>query len=145
MRTAKVCTIVDCNAKHYGKGLCNKHYMRKRLNLPAITKFDRRKSIINGEVAKIPIGVNAKHGYAIVDVSYSWLDKFNWCNDRDGYVLSKVNGRLTRMHHMITGIPSEGLEIDHINHIRHDNRISNLRTVTHTQNMANLARKVINA
>lgn len=31
----------------------------------------------------------------------------------------------------------EGLEIDHINRVRHDNRISNLRVVTHSENSVN--------
>ena len=36
----------------------------------------------------------------------------------------------------VSQIP-EGFEIDHINRIRHDNRIDNLRLVTHSENMLN--------
>ena len=28
----RICKIKDCNRKHYGLGLCNKHYLRLRIN-----------------------------------------------------------------------------------------------------------------
>ena len=38
---------------------------------------------------------------------------------------------------MCYGFYGEGLEVDHINHVRNDNRLVNLRFVTHGENMRN--------
>lgn len=94
----------------------------------------KRHSIIEGEIAKIPLGVNAKDGYAIVDKEFSWLDKYNWCVQVSGYA---YNDKLKVMHHNIIGKPKKGFEIDHKNNNRLDNRGNNLRIITHHQNTMN--------
>lgn len=45
-------------------------------------------------------------------------------------------GRHTRLHRLIIDCP-DGLEIDHINRNKLDNRKANLRAVTHLENMKN--------
>lgn len=51
----------------------------------------------------------------------------------------KTNGiwKKVFMHQLILGTPPDGLEIDHINRKRLDNRRENLRFVTKAQNQAN--------
>lgn len=60
-----------------------------------------------------------------------------WIND-NGYVLTNVRGRTERAHRVVWEVAygpiPEGFEIDHINRIRHDNRLENLRLVTLAQN-----------
>lgn len=61
--------------------------------------------------------------------------------DGRGYLVGNINGRLYRAHRVVwmlhTGEwPAD--EIDHINRARTDNRISNLRCVSHADNMRNL-------
>lgn len=63
--------------------------------------------------------------------------------DRYGYVQINVTQKLWRAHRLAwlfqTGeLPPKGIEIDHINGIRNDNRWSNLRLVTRRQNNLNL-------
>lgn len=58
----------------------------------------------------------------------------------DGYIVIRIDGRLYKAHrlawlHFYGEWPS--LSIDHINGQRSDNRIANLRYVTHQQNMEN--------
>ena len=55
----------------------------------------------------------------------------SWCMDSGGYVM---NGSIkTAMHRFLLG-RKKGLEIDHINGNKLDNRRSNLRFVTHREN-----------
>lgn len=63
-----------------------------------------------------------------------------------GYVVIKIRGQLYKAHRiawfMSTGIwPDRALEIDHINQIKGDNRLCNLRLVTRSENQKNIARK----
>ena len=60
------------------------------------------------------------------------------CKDKNGYVIVAH----TRLVHRIVwetfnGEIPEGMEIDHINTIRDDNRLENLRLVTHKENCNN--------
>lgn len=58
-----------------------------------------------------------------------------------GYLTVQVHGRLYPVHRVVMlmcyGFYGEGLEVDHINHVRNDNRLVNLRFVTHGENMRN--------
>lgn len=82
-------------------------------------------------------------GGMIIDAQDAWLLEEHTCSVRpNGYVLvkAKFNGQWHTMylHHCIMGSPIwEGEEIDHINGNRQDNRRSNLRYVTHRQNILN--------
>ena len=60
----------------------------------------------------------------------------------NGYLRVKINGLHYRVARLIWKMyykedPPEGTEIDHINRIRTDNRIINLRAVTHIENLEN--------
>lgn len=60
--------------------------------------------------------------------------------DSKGYVIAFLNGKSYRAHRLIWLISNgywPGQSIDHINNIKHDNRISNLRIATNSQNQAN--------
>ena len=62
------------------------------------------------------------------------------CPNQDGYLIIKVNGENNRAHILawIYVYGSKPLnEIDHINRVRSDNRIANLRDVTRAENCAN--------
>ena len=61
------------------------------------------------------------------------------CN-KDGYIVIRVNGHLYRAHRLawlyVHGDFPSG-SIDHINHKKNDNRIENLRCVSHKENCRN--------
>lgn len=61
-----------------------------------------------------------------------------WHLDRDGAVWCHDHQHRTtiKLHRFITGAP-RGMDVDHINHDRLDNRSVNLRVCTHAQNMMN--------
>lgn len=137
----KTCTASDisvCGTRQETKTHCNKHYDQiRRYGKPQLTVADRRPAIVVGEIAKIPLGLNAKDGYALVDASDSWLDKHNWSLASTGYAQTNINGQVTLMHSILVDRP-KGKDIDHININPLDNRKSNLRVVSHAENMYNL-------
>lgn len=71
---------------------------------------------------------------------YSGIEAFYHVSATHGYKMGAVNGKTMRAHRLIWAIhygtwPVD--QVDHINNVRTDNRISNLRAATHLQNMAN--------
>lgn len=81
---------------------------------------------------------------AIVDDDdFIRLLKYKWHCNNSGYAArrgKKDEKALVLLHHEVLGIPQNGLEIDHINRNRLDNRKCNLRFVSRTQNCANRAK-----
>jgi len=67
--------------------------------------------------------------------------------DKDGYRVIRIDRKLYRAHH-IAWLIVHGQwpyhELDHINRIRSDNRISNLRLATRAQNGRNLSLSCVN-
>lgn len=77
--------------------------------------------------------------HTIVDPDFHWLRKWTWNISTTGYAKRTVwSGKTTIvwMHRVITDCP-EGLEVDHINRVRLDNRLANLRNVTRSENLLN--------
>lgn len=137
------CNVEGCGREYIARGFCIFHYRRfmKGQSLTSGGRAYPRSAIIWAGMAKIPLGENAKDGYAIVDVEFAWLDKYKWfCNK--GYAVRNseyVRGQkrhTIRMHRDIMKTP-EGMETDHINGDKLDNRILNLRICTKAENQWN--------
>ena len=63
-----------------------------------------------------------------------------YTENSEGYLVGKIFGRMTYAHQIIWAIVHgklTGDEIDHINGVPSDNRISNLRSVSHLENGRN--------
>lgn len=122
-------------------GYCRHHYDKYRLKLRKYSmdeSYKPRPAIIEGDIAKIPLGINAKDGYAIVDADMAWLAdnyKFN-ISSGTGYA-APTHDKAIKLHNMIVGKAQKGFTVDHINRDRLDNRRSNLRVVTKAQNIVN--------
>lgn len=73
-------------------------------------------------------------------LDYHRYKSTNWGLSSNGYVFGRYEGKVVYLHRLIAGTP-KGLETDHINGIKTDNRRSNLRVVTHSQNNMNQPKK----
>lgn len=74
--------------------------------------------------------------------SFSVGDEAGHLHEKSGYVRVMINGKSYAAHRLIWMLYykeylDSSIEIDHINHIKHDNRISNLRKATRSQNQHN--------
>lgn len=83
--------------------------------------------------------------YAMVDrKDYGKINQSRWCfsGESNGYAKRRIgekNGRqeFIYMHHEIIGKPSQGMEVDHKNRNKLDNRRGNLRFLTISENRHN--------
>lgn len=109
------------------------------MSIPRKSSAAPRPAILRDGIANIPLGVNAKYGYAKVDPEYAHLSEGLW-NLNGRYVVGRYKGRRAVLHRLILA-PKDGYEIDHINRDTLDNRLSNLRYATRSQNAANRRHK----
>ncbi len=67
------------------------------------------------------------------------IKKYKWNLNAQGYCKTDIRKprKTLRLHHLIIGKPPKGLETDHRNQNKLDNRIRNLRFVTFQQNSIN--------
>lgn len=75
----------------------------------------------------------------LVDTAnYGWLNRYNWYLHPKGYAESRIENENILMHRLILGLRKhDGMQTDHANRDKLDNRRSNLRCATRSQNRAN--------
>lgn len=80
--------------------------------------------------------------HAIVDdEDFEWLNQFKWWFGKPGYAQRTVwKGSKIYMHRVVMKV-NKGINIDHINGDKLDNRKVNLRLCNQSQNMANAIKK----
>jgi hypothetical protein len=85
----------------------------------------------------------ANGGFAIVDPEWLVeLNRFKWRLGAGGYAVTTNPGksRHIKLHQMVLNAPV-GLEVDHRNGVRLDNRSCNLRFATRAENSANAGKR----
>jgi hypothetical protein len=94
-----------------------------------------------------PLGLSNTTQYALVDVDlFPWLSKARWRIETFGYVITsaaqaralgiRTERHFVWLHRVIAKTPA-GMETDHVNGKRLDNRRANLRVCTHAENRNN--------
>ena len=133
----KTCKVGGCNRTDIkGRGYCGKHYNQILKHGKIYRTYrDLNEIVIHDDYAEI-ILLNIKSeeiGRALIDLEdIDKVKKYRWCL-HNGYA---KNNDIGVLHRFIISCP-EGMEVDHINRNRLDNRKSNLRVVTHQQNNMN--------
>lgn len=116
--------------------LCGKHYLQyKRHGKCTRTKYDPNEFIKENNIIKIYLydKNGNKINEAIIDVDkYDLVKNYKWCIDCNGYV---KNSGQEYLHRLIIG--AKDLFVDHINGNKLDNRLSNLRLCTNSENVKN--------
>lgn len=114
-------------------GSCGKFKAKK----PEISKIEKP-NISEGSLIALTQG-----RFAIVDAAdYDWLIRYKWRADkhyRTWYAMRSEDRTTVSMHRQIMKVP-EGLVVDHIDHNGLNNRRSNLRVCTRSQNQCNQRR-----
>ena len=101
----------------------------------------------------VRVPLRAKDGsvraYALIDATDAdWVNQWRWCLNSNGYAKRRqvVDGRqiMVLLHRELLGlIHNDGLEGDHRNRNRLDNRRGNLRVVTRAENRQNRSSRVV--
>jgi hypothetical protein len=91
---------------------------------------------IEGIVMKEILLANNR-GVALVDDDmYDFLMQWRWQSHPEGYVIRTEKRKTIAMHRVLMN-PPNGMQVDHINHIKSDNQRANLRICTKAENMFN--------
>lgn len=89
------------------------------------------------------IGLGGRRGegmFALIDdVDFKAVSAIRWHLSTAGYPAARIDGKIKTMHIFLMGQRS-GLEIDHINQRKLDNRRGNLHHVTRGENVRNCLR-----
>lgn len=68
---------------------------------------------------------------------YEQISKYNWYSTNESYPWTSINGNPIRLHQFILGKAPQGLEWDHIDQNKLNNRRDNLQAKTHSKNLEN--------
>lgn len=104
-------------------------------NSQKITRNDKGEAII---LIKNRMGVKLE--CIVDDDNWYYLMNYSWSFNKMKYVFSYIDGKRRSMHKYLLKIP-EDKKVDHINRRPYDNRKSNLRSATNSQNGHNKTKR----
>lgn len=126
----------DCSTVKY----CGKHLwqIKKYGKLLERTRYNLNEFVIDGDICRIKFydtHGNEKSEEGIIDSSdFNLVKGYKWNVTKDKRIQNNLLGYL---HHFIAGHPPLGDQVDHINRNRLDNRRSNLRLCSRSENQHN--------
>lgn len=127
-------------ASHF-KGLpyCNKHYLQMYTNGFIGAKPRQNTNTFFFAAEGVVVGTTADGNHYLFDAAdYDLVSQHSWCFSKTGYLVSNINGKVTKMHRFLLNA-EPGQTIDHINGDSSDNRRSNLRFCSVKDNSRNAA------
>lgn len=141
-KTAKnKCIIKNCEGTYYAKGYCARHYSQilhygKITHTSNRTLFTSNPFIIEGAICRIILfnRQGEQTGVVIIDTEdCNKCKKHKWHLGKRGYPTSRINRKLVCLHKYIFLVEN----VDHADRDKMNNRKSNLRECSYSQNNMN--------
>lgn len=137
----RICEVENCFNKHYANGYCGRHYTQMRFHGKIFerTMFDKNEYIDCDNYYEICLynRKNEEIARCIINKKkYEKVKDYKWCLNRDGYTMTKINKKTLFLHHLVKP-RHEFLDTEHRDTNKLNNRISNLRYATRSQNSGN--------
>lgn len=136
----KICSVKDCTNKNWARGLCGKHlnHIRRYGEIRRLRSLPNEYRV-EGDIVYITLyDVHRKPLIeTLVDTELlPKIIKTRWAFS--GFYAKEGTSKYVRyLHHEVIGKPEGLLVVDHINRNKLDNRLSNLRFVTRSENNKN--------
>ena len=145
MGLKKKCSVEGCPKEECKKGMCRRHYNQiliygKLIGNPSnnyrdLNLFEEKDDYVR--VFTNDVWGNINNSFILDKKDWEKLKKHKWNIDRLGYPSTCIDGKNKRLHVLLCGYEVT----DHINQNKQDNRRSNLRECSNTQNRANVKRR----
>ncbi len=134
------CIVEGCSDRHDAKGYCKKHYgqMHRHGKILERTRFDMNEYEIKDCYAEM--WLYDLHGNKIANTTIDLEDvirckQFKWYKTPMGYPARRDGSTLILLHRFLMG--PDHLHVDHIDRNKMNNRKSNLRLATRSENLCN--------
>ena len=150
----KICSVPECNNKHFSNGFCSRHYQQihkygKIMSTNSRTQKDPNEFIIDGDICWIILYNNKCEEISRTKFNlhhYETIKNFKWSLNSKGYPVTtwidengKHQGTLHQAVIQLLGITvPDDYEIDHKDQNPLNNLDENLRVCTFSQNQQNV-------
>lgn len=120
----------------------------KRETVIKLNKVNKKKYSTYDTTGYCGIGYTQKAEEFYFDIEdYGKIKDYSWHKNSEGYIIAKDlsdSKKVVQMHRLVMDCP-DNMETDHIYHVNHDNRKSELRITTGSQNSMNKGLKSNNS
>lgn len=137
------CIVEGCDRTRYQQGYCKEHYKQiRRYGKITKEKLGYPEFVYPTTIDNNTVYINVNNHIVIIDLSDIDIIKHKHIYiDKGGYAIISIKNKQKRLHRVIMNYNGYD-DIDHINRNRLDNRKSNLRICSRSENMHNSTDKL---